>query len=45
MPRSAAVRWIASAIVRACVSDSITHGPAIRNSLPLPTGTEPISKE
>src|ERR1700736_4575963 len=43
-PRSAATRWIASAIFRACASDSITHGPAIRNSLPRPTATPSTSK-
>src|ERR1700723_3510232 len=30
---------------RTCASDSITHGPAIRNSLPSPTLTGPISNE
>src|SRR5215469_3150966 len=41
--RSEVIRWIASAIVRACDSLSITHGPAIRNSRPSPTRTGPIS--
>src|SRR5665213_1637709 len=43
--RSAAMRWIASAILRACCSDSMTHGPAIRNSFPPPTSTAPILNE
>ena len=34
---------MASAILRTCVSDSITHGPAIRNSRPSPILTGPIS--
>src|SRR5579884_3343885 len=34
---------IASAILRACVSLSITHGPAMRKSSPDPTCTLPIS--
>src|ERR1035437_6745679 len=29
---------------RACVSDSMTQGPAVRKSLPRPTGTGPSSK-
>src|ERR1039457_139675 len=45
MPRSAAMRWIASAIVRAWASDSMMQGPAIRKSWPAPTWTGPISKE
>src|ERR1039458_3985908 len=30
---------------RACASDSMTHGPAIKNNWPPPTWTGPISKE
>ena len=38
------MRWILSAMPRACASDSMTQGPAIRNSLPAPTSTGPIEK-
>jgi hypothetical protein len=34
-----------SAIARAWASDSMTQGPAIKNSWPAPTWTGPISKE
>src|SRR6478752_2968446 len=44
MPRSLAMRWMESAIMRACCSLSITQGPAMRKSWPRPTGTLPISK-
>src|SRR6266404_6783094 len=38
-PASAAIFDTRSAIIRACPSDSITHGPAIRKSeLPAPNG-------
>src|ERR1700726_3045902 len=43
-PRSEVTRWMASAMVRACCSDSMTQGPLMRKSLPRPTGTLPISK-
>ena len=36
--------WMASAIMRACCSLSMTQGPAMRKSWPPPTGTLPISK-
>src|SRR6202007_2448382 len=40
---SAAILATASAIFRACDSDSITHGPAIKkNASPAPRRTEPI---
>src|ERR1035441_9494979 len=45
MPRSAAMRWMASAMVRTCASPSMTQGPAMRKSWPAPTCTGPISKE
>lgn len=38
------MRWMESAIVRACCSDSMTQGPAMRKSFPRPTGMFPISK-
>ena len=37
------MRWMASAMVRAWVSDSMTQGPAMRKSWPRPTGTLPMS--
>src|SRR5580692_3991670 len=37
--RSAAMRCSASAMVRMCFSLSMTHGPAMRKSSPVPTGT------
>src|SRR5579885_3194081 len=41
-PASAAARAAHSAIFIACASDSITHGPAIRNSgWPAPSRTSP----
>src|SRR5579871_1563947 len=36
---------MASAMRRTCASDSITQGPAVRNSSPVPTCTGPISKD
>src|SRR3569623_2045369 len=39
------MRCIASAIPRTCAADSITQGPAIKNSRPSPTRTGPISNE
>src|SRR5208337_4444480 len=36
---------MASAILRAWASDSMTQGPATRKSRPAPTCTGPISKE
>src|ERR1019366_7534627 len=45
MARSAVMRWMASAMVRTWVSDSMTQGPAMRNNWPAPTCTGPISKE
>src|ERR1019366_8989326 len=39
------MRWMASAIVRTWASDSMTHGPAIRNRRPAPTCTGPISND
>src|SRR4051794_4401025 len=44
IPISVAIRWMASASLRACCSDSSTHGPAIRNSPPAPAATLPILK-
>src|ERR1700741_4694436 len=40
-PASAAIFSTRSAIIRACVSDSITHGPAIRKRDLPPRGTDP----
>src|SRR5208282_5795595 len=41
-PASDAIFATRSAIVRACASDSMTHGPAIRNSgLPPPSRSDP----
>src|ERR1700677_3578503 len=44
-PRSAAIRWMASAVLKAWCSDSMTQGPAMRKSRPEPTCTGPISNE
>src|SRR5690349_15154633 len=44
MLRLAAMRWMASAMKRACCSLSMTQGPAMRKRPPRPTGTVPISK-
>src|SRR6516165_1017715 len=44
MPSSAAARATRSAIMRACDSDSMTHGPAMRKSgLPPPRRRDPIA--
>src|SRR5215470_7896499 len=41
-PASAAIRDTFSAIIRACASDSITHGPAIKNrGQPAPRRKDP----
>ena len=39
------MRCMASAILKACASDSMTQGPAMRKSRPEPTSTGPISNE
>src|SRR5665213_3571225 len=42
-PRSDAMRWMASARVRAWVSDSSTQGPAIRKRSGAPAVTGPMA--